>query len=209
MSYPADVRSFTEGWPIVGWAALLVGALVAGILATMGATEAALHVILRDTARVSLVLFSTALIASPARRLWRNAATAWILRNRRQLGVSFAVSHTYHLIAIVALAEVMTPARFVAATGVGLLVAGGLGYLLIYAMAATSFDRTAAWLGPRRWKLLHRTGMYGLAAFFALTYAPAPFVRGWVYVPFALIAVGAPAFRIAARRRAAPAPAGA
>ena len=31
----------------------------------------------------------------------------------------------------------------------------GTAYLFIAAMAATSFDRSAAWLGPRKWRLLH------------------------------------------------------
>src|SRR5260370_42287646 len=38
------------------------------------------------------------------------------------------------------------------------IVLAGAAYLFIAAMTATSFDRTAAWLGPRKWRLLPLLG---------------------------------------------------
>jgi sulfoxide reductase heme-binding subunit YedZ len=35
---------------------------------------------------------------------------------------------------------------------------GGISYALIIAMTATSFDRTAAAIGPRAWRILHVAG---------------------------------------------------
>jgi hypothetical protein len=35
-------------------------------------------------------------------------------------------------------------------------------------MTATSFDRTAAWLGPRRWRLLHLVGGWYVWVSFAV-----------------------------------------
>jgi methionine sulfoxide reductase heme-binding subunit len=37
-------------------------------------------------------------------------------------------------------------------------VSGGTTYRFIIAMTATSFDRSAAWLGPRGWRRLHGIG---------------------------------------------------
>ena len=59
-----------------------------------------------------------------------------------------------HLAAIVAFARV-APAQFAERTSIVTYLGGGLGYILIAAMAATSFDRSARWLGARRWRLLH------------------------------------------------------
>jgi methionine sulfoxide reductase heme-binding subunit len=87
------------------------------------------------------------------------------MRNRRYLGVSFAVSHGFHLLAIVILA-VGTAATFHRTTVVG----GGIGFAFIVAMTATSFDRTATWLGPRYWKRLHTAGGYYLWLVFTFTY---------------------------------------
>jgi len=49
------------------------------------------------------------------------------------------------------------------------LVIGGMGYVFLAAMAATSFDTTAAWLGARRWRTLHSIGVQYLWFVFALT----------------------------------------
>jgi DMSO/TMAO reductase YedYZ heme-binding membrane subunit len=139
--------------------------MVALILAILGPTEAGVRVVLRATARTSLVLFVATFIASALRRLARTPLTAWLLRNRRQIGVSFAVSHAVHGAAIVAL--VRTTGRAPDATTA---VAGGLGYVVLAAMTATSFDRTAAWLGPRAWSRLHTLGIFYLWLIFAFTY---------------------------------------
>ena len=47
---------------------------------------------------------------------------------------------------------------------------GGLGYVLIAAMAATSNDTAVRALGPRRWKLLHSVGGWYVAFIFANSY---------------------------------------
>jgi DMSO/TMAO reductase YedYZ heme-binding membrane subunit len=187
-----------NGWPLVGWTALFVTGLCALGLAIHGADEVGLRVVLRDTARVSVVLFSLAFAASALNVLWPR--TRWLLVNRRYLGVSFGVSHGFHLAGIVTLAIVETPARFFAETGPIALVAGGLAYLLIAVMVATSFDRTTAWLGRRRWKLLHRTGMFALGGFL-LSFVASLIFRGPIYLPFAAVIVGAWVVRVLAWRR--------
>ena len=148
---------------------------------------------------VAVVLFSLAFAASALNRLWPR--TRWLLRNRRYVGVSFAVSHGFHLAAIVTLAVVETPARFFTETGTAALVAGGLAYVLIAVMVATSFDRTAAWLGRRRWKVLHRTGMFALGGFFLLSFVASAILRGPIYLPFAGVIAGAWIVRVIAWRR--------
>jgi hypothetical protein len=56
----------------------------------------------------------------------------------------------------------MAPAEYMAATSAASYIFGGIGYGFIIAMAATSFERTAAALGPRAWRILHMTGGYYL-----------------------------------------------
>jgi DMSO/TMAO reductase YedYZ heme-binding membrane subunit len=172
--------------------------MVAVILWLLGPTEAGARVVLRATARTSLVLFIAAFTASALRRLVRTSVTAWILRNRRQLGVSFAVSHAVHGAAIVALVR-MTGRGPDVMTG----IAGGLGYLLLAAMTATSFDRTAAWLGARAWSRLHTFGIFYLWFIFAFTYFGSvsrdPLAAGSLLVLFAALGI-----RLMARRRGRP-----
>ena len=45
-----------------------------------------------------------------------------------------------------------------------------IGYAIIIAMAATSFDRAAAAIGPRAWRALHLLGGYYLCAQFVVSF---------------------------------------
>jgi hypothetical protein len=160
-----------DGWPVVGWNALAIAVMTGAILAVVGTGEEGVRVVIRATARTSLVLFGLAFAASSLRRLWPNDLTRWLLANRRYLGVSFAVSHTTHLLALFALGN-WSFAALVANSSPSTLVLGGIGYLFLAAMTATSFDRTAAWLGPRRWQRLHTVGGWYLWFIFFATLAP-------------------------------------
>ena len=117
--------------------------------------------VIRFTARTSLLLFCLAFSAAALARLRPNAWTRWQRRNRRYLGLAFAASHGLHAIAIGAFAAI-DPAGYAAATSLASYVFGGIGYAVIIAMAATSFDRTTAAIGPRAWRLLHLNGSYYL-----------------------------------------------
>jgi DMSO/TMAO reductase YedYZ heme-binding membrane subunit len=104
------------------------------------------RMVIRFTARTSLLFFCLAFSAAALARLYPNAWTRWQRRNRRALGVTFAASHGLHAIAI-GLFAAMDPAGFAAATSPASYVFGGIGYAFIVAMTATSFDRTAPAIG--------------------------------------------------------------
>lgn len=178
-----------NGWPVFGWAALAVLAVVGAILGLVGTDEAGLRMAIRATARTSVVLFALAFAASALRRRWPRPATRWLVRNRRQLGVGFAFSHLVHLVAIVALAG-WTWHGFLAATPPITLVFGGLAYVFIALMTLTSFDRTAAWLGPRRWRLVHTIGAYYVWIVFAQNFLVMAFLSPF-YWPYAGLLTGA------------------
>ena len=183
-----------RGWPLVGWAALGIGAMCVLALAIHGTGDAGVGAVLRWTARTSAVLFCLAIGASSLRRLWPNAATKWILANRRYLGVSFGVSHTYHLAAVIVyLQNPEIPA------GPALLVPTSLAYAFVAAMVATSFDRTASWLGARRWKLLHTVGGWYIWTIMTYTAVEASLRRPGS-IPVAALLIGTLVLKVAARR---------
>jgi sulfoxide reductase heme-binding subunit YedZ len=186
-----------SGWSLVGWCALVLGTFFAAELVVAGTGEAGIRAVVRRSAQTSLVLFCSAFTASSLAQLRPGPITRWMLRNRRYLGVSFAASHTYHLLALVALARV-SPA-FVESLNAVTLVGGGMAYVFIAAMVATSFDRSAAWLGPRRWKVLHTVGMYYIWIIFLQSYLPRAVVSP-AYIPAAMLLLIALFVRVAARR---------
>jgi DMSO/TMAO reductase YedYZ heme-binding membrane subunit len=185
-----------NGWPIVGWVAVALGGWVAAILLEYGTNEEGFQAAIYVTARTSGLLFLLPLLASPAHRVAKNRVTGWILKNRRYLGVSFAVSHAYHLLGVIGFIQTSTQSD-----PPGALLSGALtlAYAGIAAMVATSFDRTAGWLGPHRWRLLHVSGLYYVWVIFVVVFlsrAPDDSSSGL----FAAILLGAGLFRLWALR---------
>jgi methionine sulfoxide reductase heme-binding subunit len=147
------------GSPLVGTLSAAIIIVVVSIAYRYGFDVDGIRLVIRTTARTSLLLFSLAFTASAVYRLWPNAWTGWQRNNRRYLGVSFAVSHAVHAIAILIFAS-LDPEQFRQMVSAGTFVLGGVAYLFIIAMTLTSFDRTAAWIGPLRWRILHTCGAY-------------------------------------------------
>ena len=156
-----------NGWRLTGFLSLLLTAMALCLLSVQGWDAEGLRLVIRATARTSLVLFVLAFTASAMVELLPSDATRWQRRNRRYLGVSFAVSHLIHLVAILSLASIDAE-LFWKLTNISTLVLAGTAYLFITAMAATSFDRTASWLGPRKWHLLHLLGGWYIWISFAV-----------------------------------------
>ncbi|WP_375159151.1 hypothetical protein [Bradyrhizobium sp. RDT46] len=154
-------QGWLEGWRLL--VALSLSLIVLSLwIASMRQFEVeGVRMVIRFTARSSLTLFCLAFSAAALARLWPNAWTRWQRRNRRYLGLSFAASHAIHAVAIVVFAG-MDPAGFAQATSVVSYIFGGIGYAVIIVMSATSFDRTAALVGPRAWRTLHLVGGYYL-----------------------------------------------
>lgn len=192
-----------NGWPIVGWATLAVLAIVAAVFAVEGTGLEGLGMAIRATARTSVVFFTLAFAASALRRRWPNAGTAWLLRNRRQLGVSFAASHLVHLLLILTVAG-WTVEGFLTVRPMVTIVGGGIGYVFLALMTLTSFDRTAAMLGPRNWRRLHVTGAYYNWFIFAQSFFRMV-SQSAVYWPFAALVAGSMLLRWLPVPRAVPA----
>jgi methionine sulfoxide reductase heme-binding subunit len=151
-----------------------------------------MRIAIKATARTSCILFVSAFIASSVRKIWSSQLSTWLLKNRRYLGVSFAVSHGFHALAIIGLA-IVTPH-----TAVETDHGGNLGYLFIIALTATSFDRTAKLLSPNAWKILHTVGAYYI--WLALTYAFSMRLVDrqsiYIYLPFVALLVFAIVLRL-------------
>ncbi|MBV8030740.1 MAG: hypothetical protein JO035_04460 [Betaproteobacteria bacterium] len=194
------MRELLDGWKLLGVIVVVLGLAVAALLWRMPDVEG-VRAAIRLTARTSLLLFLAAFTAAALSRLAPGPLTAWQRRNRRTLGLGFAASHGLHALAIVTFA-LAAPLEFGRATSTASFVFGGAAYAFIVAMAATSFDRTAAWIGPRAWKVLHTTGVYYLWFVFLISFGMRTPARPW-YAVFVALLVAAMAARLYAARRGA------
>lgn len=156
-----------NGWRLTGLLSLLLVAMSLYFLGGHAGDVEGLRLVIRSTARTSLVLFALAFSAAAMAELIPGSATRWQRRNRRYLGMSFAVSHAIHLAALIALAGTDAD-LFWTLTNPATIALAGTAYVLLAAMTATSFDRTAAWLGPRQWWLLHLVGGWYIWISFAV-----------------------------------------
>ena len=119
----------------------------------------------RHTARISFAYFLLSFSASSLHYFFSNTLTKFIRHQRRYIGLSFALAHTIHLVALTSFFIVMEENP-----GIVTLIGGGLGYVLVYAMALTSNDNAVKKLGLKRWKQIHWFGTNYIAVIFAFTY---------------------------------------
>jgi DMSO/TMAO reductase YedYZ heme-binding membrane subunit len=163
------LQNWFDGWRLFALLSLTLLALSVWIAGMRQFEVEGVRMVIRFTARTSLLFFCLAFAAAALALIWPNAWTRWLRRNRRYLGVTFAASHAIHAVAIACFA-VMDPVGYAAATSIASYVFGGIGYAFIIAMAATSFDRTAAAIGARAWRMLHISGGYYLLFQFMVSF---------------------------------------
>lgn len=158
----------------------------------------------RLTARWAFPWFMAAWSASALAQLFPGGWRSWMLRRRRAIGLSFAANHFVHLgfLATAALA-------FHNPTAMVTLIGGGLGYLLIAAMAATSNNASVRAMGGW-WKVLHTTGGLVILAIFTNSYVGRLPTKPWLAIPALSMIVIAVILKVAAfvmRRARRPQPA--
>lgn len=185
------------------WLLLAAGvtAMVAVILATDSGVEG-IRLAVRATARTSFALFLIAFTASSLVRLWPGETTRWLVRNRRWFGLGFAWSHLLHLLAILWLFG--NYAGQVPAPPMATIVGGGIAYVFIAAMAATSFDGAVRWMGAKNWHRLHKIGVWYVWIVFMTSYGKRALVMP-EYIPPVLLLIAAAALRFSWKRARTPA----
>ncbi len=162
------IINLLTSWNIVK--SILTVTIISGALFFIqkGFNETTLRTTVRLTARMSGLLFSMAFTASSFHLIVHNSFSQWMLKNRRYIGVSFAIVHLIHLGLIVSLQfafETVIPN-----TKLITILGGGIAYIFVVAMLFTSFSRFRAYLSKKQWELLHTVGGYWIWAVFLFSY---------------------------------------
>ncbi|MEM7759473.1 MAG: hypothetical protein AAF298_15305 [Cyanobacteria bacterium P01_A01_bin.40] len=167
-----------QRWQIVKWSTIFIAMAFCLILLVNGINEASWRIAIRFTARTSCLLFLLAFTASSLRRLQSTPLTNWLVTNRRYLGLSMAISHGFHALAIAGVA-ISTSENMVKDNH-----HANLGYVFLILMTITSFKRPAAILGGRNWRILHTVGMYYLWLSFLVGFSTRLSESWLIYTPF-------------------------
>lgn len=175
---------------------LLESAVSLTVLVSHDFSEDGIRTVLRFTAHCSAALFATAFSASAIHARRPGSFRSAIRVNRRGIGLAFATSHLIHAMAIAMLTAVtgLIPEATTA-------LVGGIGYLFIFAMAATSSDRAVRTLGPAKWRKLHLAGSWYLWFVFVATYGPVAAAGDAVAAVFAAVLAATALLRISNRRQ--------
>jgi len=170
-------------WQIVQYATIFIATVFAFILFVNGTNESSFRIAIRFTARSSCILFILTFSASSLCRLFPNSISNWLFKNRRYLGLSMAVSHSFHAVAIAGVA-VLSSENMMRDSHLATL-----GYIFILLMSITSFERPAAILGKRAWRILHTLGMYYLWLSFITSFSKRLGESWFIYSPFVFILI--------------------
>ena len=184
------------------WLAVTAAILVWGELSAPVDVADRVGYMLRVTARLAFALLLIAYLARPLKQLGvEGTALRWVLRNRRQVGLSMALAHTVHFGYVVAYLQVSgEPLAVVTA------LFGGAAFVLMWLMAATSNNWSVAQLG-HYWKRLHTVGLHYLWLIFMQTFLSRALTGDPLYVGLiiaGLLALGLRSFAWLKRRKNQP-----
>jgi methionine sulfoxide reductase heme-binding subunit len=184
-------------WTIVATMAIGLAAVFAITWGTQGITEDSTRFLIRFTARSSCLAFLFAFIAAPLHRRWNSPTSQWLSQNRRFLGLSMAVSHTYHAIVV---STLQIAIQHQPLHGDPLSI---LGYVFLIGMTITSFSSTAKAIGRRAWRVLHTAGMYYFWLAFAMEFGRRS-LQEWGYLVLTLLVAISLIIRLFDRRKLTP-----
>ncbi len=149
-------------------AASIVNAAIAFlVLRLWGTGSDGVELALRVTARVSFFYFLLAFLASPLARLAPGAVSTWLVRHRRELGVTFGISMSMHVALILRMFVIYAPERPPMVTWADFAI-GIPGLILVALMTVTSFDRLKRAMTPAQWKRLHTNSLFVVWSIFFL-----------------------------------------
>jgi sulfoxide reductase heme-binding subunit YedZ len=173
---------------VFGLVTLLSGGTVLAYLWLVSSDEEQMRQMLRISAWAAILIYLVIFVARPLKQLVSSTFSRKLLRNRRYFGIALAAIMSVHLVLLLIVNEQ------------ALNLPGAAIFALMYLMLLTSFDSAPAKIGPRNWRILHKTGLYGLGVAYAQSIGRA-FLKtplDPVYLPLALLMSAALAIRIAA-----------
>ena len=103
--------------------------------------------------------------ASAAPVLFPGSLSMWLLRNRKYIGMCFAVAMAWQGLFIFMMSSFFRDYYFEEVFYLRDELEGSTGYIFLTAMVVTSFRFGRKHLSPMQWKLLHRSGVYFLWAY--------------------------------------------
>ena len=151
--------------------------------------------------RLAVPFIFLVVAASSMQILFPGSFSKWWLRNRKYIGMCFAVAMSWQGLFIFIMSYFFRDYYFENVYLFRDELEGSIGYIFLPAMVVTSFHFGRKHLSAKQWKLLHKSGIYFLWAYpfstywWSLSYYQNPVPLDYVYYWFGFLAF---AVRIAA-----------
>ena len=155
-----------NGWNLF-WVITIPISLV--VVLTMASADLssgeAVSSLIQLTVRFSVPWLYLAFAASSLHAIFPSVYSRWLLRNRKIIGLCFALVMAWQLFFILWVVGIYTQYYMQEVYVLSDAIEGTVGYLFLIAMVLTSFKFGRSRLNPKQWKFLHKSGIYYLWAY--------------------------------------------
>ncbi len=194
--------SWLHGWRLFGAVSAVISAFMLLRLWSIDLTSPQdLSAMIQYSVRWAVPFIFLVIATSAMYRLFTCRFTLWLLRNRRYVGLSFAVAMAWQGLFIFIVSVSHSDHYYGEIYFLRDELEGSSGYLFLAAMTVTSFNLFRRYISPEQWRAVHLTGVTFLWAYPYSVYWWNVFyyqTRHWFDVLFYLLGFTAFALRILA-----------
>jgi len=161
-----------NGWPLFYLIALLtLGGMIAGMLIIGISSPEATVKLIRLSVQFASPWIFIAFVTSALVTLFPGAISQWLLRNRRYTGLSFAAGFAWQAVFIAVLLHLYPAYYWDELHKTSDFVGRSLSYVLLLALAVTSFYPVRRKMSRAQWHWLHLIGIWYFWAAIWVSYA--------------------------------------
>lgn len=166
-----DLKAILKHKAINGWALFwlictpLSIVMVIEMLATDMSVGAGVSHMISYSVRFAVPLIFLVVAASSVQMLFPGSFSMWWLRNRKFIGLCFAVAMAWQGLFIFIMSYFFRDYYYEDVYWLRDEIEGSVGYIFLPAMVLTSFHFGRKYLNQQQWKLLHTSGIYFLFAY--------------------------------------------
>jgi DMSO/TMAO reductase YedYZ heme-binding membrane subunit len=166
-----DLKAALKNKAINGWRLFWLISLpmcIVMAIATLRAdmsSGAGVSAMIQFSVRWAVPFIYLVVAASSVQILFPGAFPMWWLRNRKYLGLCFAVAMAWQGLFIFIMSTFFRDYYFADIYVLRDELEGSIGYIFLPAMVVTSFQFARKHLNSRQWKLIHKSGIYFLWAY--------------------------------------------
>ncbi len=159
-------KKIINGWSLFSLISSFISiAMIVGMLRGELSTGEGVSSMIQLSVRFAVPWLYVAFSASSAHVLFSSDFSAWVLRNRKYFGLSFAVGMAWQALFILWMLGVHTDYYANEVYLLRDLIEGLAGYIFLIPMTLTTFRFGRRLVSRKQWRILHKAGIYYLWAY--------------------------------------------